>query len=254
MKGAEMEGESWSHDHIKDGCPWTEKIEPLSKEKDDGREDSFMEEVNRIVWYQPTSGGASRRRGRDADAGQSSHWKKSGHEGGLHPCFKPTTEACALTDNRSSSSFRPPPLFRRIQATDEVPEDMWELLELEKLNLSLNSLKVLPPHLGQLTNLVVPNLWGNQLSSWPAEIGHLRRLRVLFVYRNKLTEVPEELGGCLQLEVLSLANNQLSSLPASLSNLSRLRQLNLSNNRMAHVPGCVCNLMALEDPILMSCT
>lgn len=47
----------------------------------------------------------------------------------------------------------------------EVPDELWELLELEKLNLSLNNLKVLPPQLALLSNLVVLNLWGNQVTS-----------------------------------------------------------------------------------------
>lgn len=46
----------------------------------------------------------------------------------------------------------------------EVPEELWELLELEKLNLSLNGLKVLPSQLAHLSNLVVLNLWGNQVN------------------------------------------------------------------------------------------
>lgn len=45
----------------------------------------------------------------------------------------------------------------------EVPEELWEVQELQKLNLSLNSLKVLQPGLAMLSNLVVLNLWGNQV-------------------------------------------------------------------------------------------
>lgn len=45
----------------------------------------------------------------------------------------------------------------------EVPEELWEVQELHKLNLSLNSLKVLQPGLTMLSNLVVLNLWGNQV-------------------------------------------------------------------------------------------
>lgn len=41
--------------------------------------------------------------------------------------------------------------------------ELWELQELQKLNLSLNSLKVLQPGLALLSNLVVLNLWGNQV-------------------------------------------------------------------------------------------
>ncbi|XP_023253473.1 leucine-rich repeat-containing protein 30-like, partial [Seriola lalandi dorsalis] len=50
----------------------------------------------------------------------------------------------------------------------DVPDELWELLELEKLNLSLNSLKVLPPQLSLLSNLVVLNLWGNQVNTCPS--------------------------------------------------------------------------------------
>lgn len=46
----------------------------------------------------------------------------------------------------------------------DAPDDVWELLDLEKLNLSLNTLQVLPPQLAQLSNLVVLNLWGNQVN------------------------------------------------------------------------------------------
>lgn len=56
-----------------------------------------------------------------------------------------------------TTCLTPPPF-------QEVPDELWELLELEKLNLSLNSLKVLPPQLAVLSNLVVLNLWGNQVS------------------------------------------------------------------------------------------
>lgn len=47
----------------------------------------------------------------------------------------------------------------------EMPDELWELLELEKLNLSLNNLKTVPPQLALLSNLVVLNLWGNQVRS-----------------------------------------------------------------------------------------
>lgn len=97
----------------------------------------------------------------------------------------------------------------------DLPEELWELTELQKLNLSLNVLRSVPSSLGLLQNLVVLNLWGNQLTSLPPEIGQLRNLKVLFAYRNRLSEVPEELGCCTKLEVLSLANNQLTGLPPS---------------------------------------
>nr|XP_046210833.1 leucine-rich repeat-containing protein 30-like [Oncorhynchus gorbuscha] len=114
----------------------------------------------------------------------------------------------------------------------EPPEEVWDVTKLEKLNLSLNCLRALPPALSILSNLVVLNL--NQLTSLPPEIGQLGHLRVLFCYRNRVTEVPEELGNCTRLEVLNLTNNKISGLPASFTSLTCLRKLNLSHNKIVH--------------------
>ncbi|XP_031690878.1 leucine-rich repeat-containing protein 30-like [Oncorhynchus kisutch] len=129
----------------------------------------------------------------------------------------------------------------------EPPEELWDVPKLEKLNLSLNCLRALPPTLSILSNLVVLNLWGiqNQLTSLPPEIGQLRHLRVLFCYSNQLTEVPEELGNCTRLEVLSLTNNKISGLPASFASLICLRKLNLSHNKIVHIPGCIYTMKSL---------
>lgn len=59
-----------------------------------------------------------------------------------------------------------------ILLVQDAPDELWEVLELEKLNLSLNSLKVLPPQLALLSNLVVLNLWGNQVKHLSAGSSH----------------------------------------------------------------------------------
>ncbi|CAL8320951.1 unnamed protein product [Arctogadus glacialis] len=132
-----------------------------------------------------------------------------------------------------------------MRGLDDPPMELWELRELEKLNLSINCLRSLPPALGGMDNLVVLNLWGNNLASLPPEIGQLKKLRVLFAYRNCLSEVPEELGSCSSLEVLSLADNRITALPESLASMRNLTKLNLSNNRMAHIPTCVYSMKGL---------
>ncbi|RXM37047.1 Leucine-rich repeat-containing protein 30 [Acipenser ruthenus] len=97
-----------------------------------------------------------------------------------------------------------------MRGMSEVPEPLWVLTEVEKLNLSLNYLTILPPAVGVLESLVILNLWENQLASLPVEIGLLKNLRVLFTYKNLLTEIPEELSAFRKLEVLSLANNLIT--------------------------------------------
>ena len=63
-----------------------------------------------------------------------------------------------------------PILLFVVVVVQEVPHELWELMELEKLNLSLNSLKHLPPQLAMLSNLVVLNLWGNQVNLFLSEV------------------------------------------------------------------------------------
>ncbi|XP_008562111.1 PREDICTED: leucine-rich repeat-containing protein 30 [Galeopterus variegatus] len=121
----------------------------------------------------------------------------------------------------------------------DIPDFLWGLSEVQKLNFSHNQLWVLPPEVGQLTRIVVVNLCGNRLKSLPREISLLQGLQVPFVNMNCLTEVPAELSLCRNLEVLSLSHNGLSQLPASFADLCRLRKLNLSNNRFVHIPICV---------------
>ncbi|MGH0160116.1 UNVERIFIED_CONTAM: hypothetical protein FKN15_047087 [Acipenser sinensis] len=97
-----------------------------------------------------------------------------------------------------------------MRGMSEVPEPLWVLSEVEKLNLSLNYLTILSHAVEVLESLVILNLWENQLASLPVEIGLLKNLRVLFTYKNLLTEVPEELSAFRKLEVLSLANNLIT--------------------------------------------
>uniref|UniRef100_A0A4W4HFS8 Leucine rich repeat containing 30a n=1 Tax=Electrophorus electricus TaxID=8005 RepID=A0A4W4HFS8_ELEEL len=125
-----------------------------------------------------------------------------------------------------------PTLGLAARGLDEAPCALWQMRELEKLNLSLNRLCALPPALGAFHNLVVLNLWGNELTSLPPEIGMLRSQRALFTHCNRLSAVPEELGRCDELEVLSLAGNQLTTLPGGLATAHRLAELNLGHNRM----------------------
>ena len=58
----------------------------------------------------------------------------------------------------------------------DAPDFLWGLSEVQKLNLSHNQLRALPPDVGRLTRLVVLNLCGNRLKSLPRELSLLRSL------------------------------------------------------------------------------
>ncbi|XP_022184516.2 leucine-rich repeat-containing protein 40 [Nilaparvata lugens] len=146
----------------------------------------------------------------------------------------------------------------------------WEFKPLQNLNLSHNSIKVLPKELGILEVLIELNVENNQIEELPKEIGQLQHLKTLKVKMNRLKSVPEELfklkeivhldlsenliceiheglGDLVTLQKLDLSRNKLSAVPLSLGYLTSLVTLNISHNHLASVPEEIQNLRGLTD-------
>ena len=73
----------------------------------------------------------------------------------------------------------------------KFPEEIGELDQLTKLDLSENALKTLPPTIGQLVNLRELDLRANSLAMLPPEIRKLTHLKVLDLRDNPLPIPPE---------------------------------------------------------------
>ena len=141
-------------------------------------------------------------------------------------------------------------LQARRQALAAVQEAIsGDPLEVQELDLSEKSLRMLPDFVGECVNLEVLKLRKNNLSTVPEPIRKMQKLKVLDLYYNSvdmsalpswLPELPlRELnlalngGGPLspviprltQLEVLELSD--VHGLPASIGELSELRSLNI---------------------------
>lgn len=102
----------------------------------------------------------------------------------------------------------------------EVPSDLFSKTDLERLNLSHNSLSgSLPAEVHNLTRLRVLDLSYNDFTGVPAEVGQLRELQVLDLSHNRLTGLPHELGNLVNLEVLDLRGNAYA--PADLEVIKR---------------------------------
>lgn len=86
---------------------------------------------------------------------------------------------------------------------------IFDLINLNLLNISDTSLTILPPQISNLTNLQTILLFGNQLTELPASIGKLDKLKVLDASRNKLTSVPQEISELHNLTTINLSNNEL---------------------------------------------
>jgi len=97
----------------------------------------------------------------------------------------------------------------------EIPKEIGNLTNLERLYLSNNSLTNLPKEIGNLKKLEWLYLDKNNLTSLPKEIGNLKNLTQLFLQNNKLTSIPKEIGNIKDLDLLNVSFNKLtgSSIP-----------------------------------------
>ncbi|XP_022251317.1 leucine-rich repeat-containing protein 40-like isoform X2 [Limulus polyphemus] len=137
-----------------------------------------------------------------------------------------------------------------------LPEEITILQELERLDLSNNSLssgKVLnniPEELvkkaaeEEVTSI---NLSKNALTDISPCLDILAsKVSELNLAFNKFSSLPQLVGNFSKLLYLDLRNNQLGDLPLELSKLSTLRELYLCNNRFEKIPTVVFTFDKLE--------
>jgi len=127
----------------------------------------------------------------------------------------------------------------------EVPDDVWELEQLEVLKLSGNQLTSIPESITKLSNLTRLYLSSNQLTNIPEFITKLSNLTVLSLSNNPLKNIPESISKLSNLTELYLSHNQLKSIPESISKLSNLTELYLSHNQLKSIPESLTKLSNL---------
>ena len=143
----------------------------------------------------------------------------------------------------------------RNRLSGEIPEELGNLTNLDRLTLGSNQLSgEIPNELGSLTNLRVLGLEGNQLSGQiPVELGSLTNLSGLYLHINQLSgKIPAELGSLTNLGRLHLEENQLSGeIPAELGSLTNLETLKLDSNQLSgEIPNELGSLTNLRDLLL----
>ncbi|XP_044540849.1 p53-induced death domain-containing protein 1 [Gracilinanus agilis] len=117
-----------------------------------------------------------------------------------------------------------------------LPACIPEMRRLEALLLSHNLLEGLPEALGALRALTFLSVSSNCLRALPPGMAQMSALQRLDLSENLLEMVPEEIGALSSLSELSLASNRLRSLPESLASLRSLRLLLLHSNLLVSVP------------------
>ncbi|KAM4091643.1 hypothetical protein ACJW30_09G151900 [Castanea mollissima] len=112
------------------------------------------------------------------------------------------------------------PKHRPFMGQVDIPMDISKLINMQRLilaeNLSLklmtldgNEITSLPDEMGQLVRLERLSISGNLLTCLPETFGSLRNLLLLNVSNNKLKSLPESIGSCFSLEELQ-ANGMFS--------------------------------------------
>ncbi|XP_078583947.1 uncharacterized protein LOC144866451 [Branchiostoma floridae x Branchiostoma japonicum] len=155
------------------------------------------------------------------------------------------------------------------QGLTSIPEEVFDITDLEILDVSKNKLTSIPEAIGRLQKLSRLDAYSNMLTRLPQAIGSLQNLQHLYVYRNNLSELPDGLEALQKLELLNVRdnnltklpskmfsclnlvtfearNNKLSSLPPGVEKLRKLTFLCIDDNQLTEVAHGVCSLLNLE--------
>jgi Leucine-rich repeat (LRR) protein len=91
----------------------------------------------------------------------------------------------------------------------KIPQEVFQLRNLQELNISYNQIAELPKEIGLLTNLQRLDISVNQISELPATISLLKNLNELLLDKNRLTALPESIKDLKKLTWLELAENPI---------------------------------------------
>jgi Leucine-rich repeat (LRR) protein len=143
-------------------------------------------------------------------------------------------------------------LFLADNRIETIQDEIGNLVELQRLDVSKNKLKNLPKTLSKLAKLEELSASGNSLESLPEEIGNLSQLKALRVSNNKLLYFPDSISKLSNLESLIAANNRLRGLPEAIGGLKKLVKLDLEKNDLSELPESMNDLVDLRDLNLRS--
>lgn len=110
---------------------------------------------------------------------------------------------------------------------DSIPNDVFQLVNLNKLLLKKNKIKHISPQIEKLKFLQELDLSKNKLEKFPVVLSNNSHLRILRLGSNEIEQVPMALGQLKGLVELDLWDNNLHNIPSEISNLKSLKKLDL---------------------------
>jgi Leucine-rich repeat (LRR) protein len=101
---------------------------------------------------------------------------------------------------------------------EQLPDELFDLEELENLDISYNGFTELPPAIARMTHLRFLDLRGNNLQNLPAEISKLSELKHLDLSENPLQCLPEPAN-------VQLMQNAILTKKSYLQNIEKIKVL-----------------------------
>jgi Leucine-rich repeat (LRR) protein len=132
------------------------------------------------------------------------------------------------------------------QTLNIVPQNIERLINLTSLDLSNNNIQCLPDFLGNFEHLTKLSLHTNHLREFPQALCALPCLKMLDLHHNKLAGLPAEISSLSTLTHLSLYQNRLVRLPEGIVRLTGLVSLSLHTNDLTGLPEDIGNLEQLQ--------
>ena len=139
-------------------------------------------------------------------------------------------------------------LLEKIDRGYQPTEDETRFLEAQiTLDLSNESITVLPDSIEELVNLQSLDLSGTRIIELPDSIEELVNLQSLDLSRTRIIELPESIGKLINLQSLDLSFTPITSLPESIGKLTNLQRLFLVPTHITALPESIGQLTDLKS-------
>jgi hypothetical protein len=158
-----------------------------------------------------------------------------------HPFSKVRVKGDAGKPGMAAGGSRPADELSSIRAISSHRQDNMGIIERSILDqarstgtlyLSHRNLTSIPEEVFGLTNLVRLDLGWNQLATLSPRIGELTKLEELWLNHNPLESLPVELENCAKIKVLDLRNTSLRRLPNEIGRLNYLYSIDLRGAKL----------------------
>lgn len=124
---------------------------------------------------------------------------------------------------------------------------MGALLRLQRLDLSHNEIKLIPPEFCLMKSLIWLDVSYNSLQNLPENFGTLSDLHTLNASHNKMSYLPSTFQHLRCLEELYLSSNNFNDLDLLLCNHLPIKVLHFEANRIKYLPVEICSALHLEE-------